>query len=290
MPSDFDLYLSTSKLRTRDPEKPLMTEWLYTVPQAILTKFNDHLKWVVTCDYISLASNISTVDKCTIACFNSESQKKYVSFFNPSVETSVYDFETTLKSILQSPQISEVCGALPTAKIWSFEFNKATKRFEIGKSTSRPPQEYVDSIYILMSKRLGEKIGFSDKLTIQYSDIPVAGKISGTEIPDTMKYMRRLYLTGDFLERSFLNSTIHGMLTSFDFPKFFNTRSSVMDYGFFDNVEIDRSMFNHWVPIIDTNAPVWCFSLINELGEVLKVVDSHHMYIRLRFRPAPIED
>ena len=290
-----NLYISAGKLPVSDDKKPKKTEWLYTVPQNILTRLSQYPKWNVTCDYVSMSSNISTVEGCTIGFYNNMTKSEYYYDFPPSVDTDANDIQTRIQTVCDYPEVSAICGIGSTrGKIFSFQFNSDTNKFEFGKATGTnariPAITLHNKLFVIFSKKLATKIGFSrDQTTLTYAEIH-ENDIVAEDFPDFMKDLRRLYLTVDCLKPSYLNVSLYNILCDFNYPYFFNTETIRGDYGFTDSVEIDRSKYNHWVPMNGTLLPIWTIGLINENGEILTVFDRHTLQMRLRIRPAGIED
>ena len=277
---EIDVYLSNMK--AYDSARPDQTDWLYYLPDALWNKLCEHENWLIKCDFISLSSNISTSDGYALFVYNDQSKERYTHHFEPSMENSITEIKDLISNILSLDEVIKLCGS--EQKIWSFILDPETKHFKLGKSKANPPSELKNKLYIFMSKRLGEKLGFPpntkhNDMRFDYGRLPYIG----TNFPNALKYYRRFYLVGDFVQSSILNDGQSGIITSFNNPHHFDSKPR---YGFDDPIEIDRSQTNHWVNLI--KGRMWRISLKNELMENLTVVSDHDIHLKFRLKPAPI--
>ena len=155
--SDFDLYLAMANLAPYDSKNPNKCHWMYIVPQELMERFSRYSHWTLICDYIATTSNFSNVDNCKISFFNDVTKRKYSFTIPPSIKITPVEIHTVIQAVFGSSKVQEVTEA--TGKIWSLGY--ADDKFSIGKSTSKPPLQYVDHLYIFIGGRLGEKLGFS---------------------------------------------------------------------------------------------------------------------------------
>ena len=274
---ELDLYLYN--MDPYDPKNLNKTDFKYYLPQSLVNKLSEHESWQIKCDYISMSANISTEDFCTMTFYNAKSKKAYMYKFLPSIQTAPAEMATLITSVMASDLVTQICDA--SGKIWSFTYDKDKKVFKLGKSTALPPEEIRDYLYIIMSKRLIERLGFKSNTSdggarFDYKSVfgPSGHSYYGEKYPNLLKYMKRLYLSGDFVQSSIVNSTEHGIITSFDNP---NSDG--------ESVEIDRSHSNHWIELLKSR--LWRIRLTNELMESLTVVGDQDIHLKLRLKPAP---
>ncbi len=279
---ELDVYLSN--MDPYDPDRRDKTDFKYYLPQSLVNRLSEHETWLIKCDYISMSSNISTEDFCSITFYNDKSMKAYMYKFEPSIQTTPADMAALITGVMASDAVTQICGA--SGKIWSFTYNKDRALFRLGKSTSSPPEEFRDSLYIIMSKRLIERLGFKSNkpdggAQFDYKNLigASARPYYAEKHPNLLKNMRRLYLSGDFVQSSIVNSMEEGIITSFDNP------SSDGDFGFHQPVEIDRSHSNHWIQLLKSR--LWRIRLTNELMENLTVLGDQDIHLKLRLKPAP---
>ena len=287
----FDVYLSDMK--PYDSENSNKTDWVYYLPDAMINKLNEHENWLLKCDYISLSSNISTSDNYWMGFLNSETKEQYNHDFKPSIETNKTEITKRITDILSLEKVTKVCHS--NARVWSLTFDDVQQRFKVGKSTTLPPQEFRDKLFMYMSPRLGERLGFKllnptdpyvrfayKKISDPQNPKPYIAENN----PNMLKYLRRFYLVGDFVQASILNNNQLPVVTSFNNPYYFNAKDGKGEYGFDDPVEIDRSNSNHWIRFLKTR--LWRIRLVNELMETMTVVKDHDIHLKFRFRPAAI--
>ena len=261
---------------------------LYGTTRKMCNKISQHANWLVTCDYVALSSNFSNTEKYSLGFYNDLTKDRFVHKFPPSIETSKSDLGKIISGIMQMPEVIKLTGS--QTKIWSIGFDEIKNRFQIGKSTGRPPAGTAPHLYIMISNSLGDKLGFAtNQLVIKFSDV-LDENVIAPNSPDLLKNRRRIFLLCDFVKLSFLNSSLRPILSSFNNPYFYDVKLQRGKYGFKDCVEIPRSDFNHWVKAITLHSPVWQISLADENGDALTVIDSHTLHMRLRFRLAPFDD
>ena len=280
-------------MKSYDSKNSNKTDWIYYPPEHLINKLSEHENWLLKCDYISVSSNISTSDQCWMGFLNSETKEQYNYNFTPSIETSPTEIIKRITDILLSDDVTKVCHS--NARVWSFTFEQEQQRFKVGKSTTLPPLEFRDKLYMYMSPRLGERLGFKlQKPTDPYvkfaykkvSDPQNPSPYFGENYPNLLKYLHRFYLTGDFVQSSILNSSQLPVVTSFNNPYYFNAKDGRGEYGFDDPVEIDRSNTNHWITFFKSR--LWRIRLVNELMQTMTVIKDHDIHLKFRFKPAPI--
>ena len=285
---EFDVYLTD--LKPADPANPDKAEWIYYLPDSLLNKLSHHENWMIKCDFISLSSNISTTDECSLRVLNSDQPEiEFTYHFEPTTETSITDFQELISAVLAMDEIAKVCGG--KEKIWSFTFDQELARFKLGKSNTLPPVELRDKLHLFMNKELGQKLGFKSnngEIQFDYANLakPNPTPYYGDVFPDVLKYFRRFYLVGDFVQPSILNDLQYGIITSFNNPYYFNPSKGRGTYGFYDSKEIDRSQNNNWIGLFQSR--LWRIRLTNELMKTLTTVNEHDIHFKFRLKPAPI--
>lgn len=277
---DFDVYLSDMK--GYDSANLNKTDWFYYLPDSLQNKLSEHEKWLIKCDYVSLSSNISTTDGCSITMHNTGTDTAYKIRLRPGIENSITEMVEVINNFLKQNEVLKLCGT--TSKIFTLSFDQETHRMKMGKSQAVPPVELRDVLFISLNKRLGEKLGFktkkagSDQVIFAYSRLFENRPYFGDNYPNILKYFRRFYLVGDFVRLSILNSNQYGIICSFNNPYYFDPKNG--------RVEIDRSQNDHWIDLV--NKKTWRIRLANELMETLSVVTEHDIHLKFRLKPAPI--